>query len=453
MQGLTDCLEFTVETEEDFSDLWLPTLDLKLHVDDTNQIRYSFYEKPTGSDKCLQSTTALNQNCLMRSMSNEVMRRLSNMSQHVSIKDRVEVLDNFGQKMTNSGHCLDVIRRSLANGLKGHLRKVKRCIQEGKQFHRTAASSSKERRTKKLTQKQSWFKNKQRSEDDENDREVDRSRTGKRFQGNNMQVATTDNHTTPKNDKNTQRQPSTVLFVEYSKGASLQTKVREVVDRLAPLVGFTMRVTERGGTPLGSLLSNKNLWTGKECGRNDCRPCDQSDEKKEDCVRRNILYESQCVQCEADMAKVESSPELRIGGSRASLYVGESSRSLYERTCEHFQAAESEKEESHIFQHFIDSHKGEGKPNFKFKVIKSFKTSLDRQIAEAIRIEMRGSVLNRKGEFNRCSLTRLGVDQKWEQERWNKSWEIQDSEAVEVLGIEESRKLGRGGEGRVQGES
>ena len=51
---------------------------------------------------------------------------------------------------------------------------------------------------------------------------------------------------------------------------------------------------------------------------------------------------------------------------------------------------------------------------FKLKVVKSFRSALDRQIAEAIRIEMRGNLLNRKGEFNRCSLTRLGVDQKWE---------------------------------------
>ena len=51
-------------------------------------------------------------------------------------------------------------------------------------------------------------------------------------------------------------QPSTVLLCEYSKGGSLQRTLREVVVRLAPLVGFTMRVTE------SSLLSNKNLWTG-----------------------------------------------------------------------------------------------------------------------------------------------------------------------------------------------
>ena len=69
MQGLTKCLSFTVETEEDFSDGWLPTLDLKLRVNDDNQVEYSFFAKPTASDRCLQATTALNHNCVMHEAS------------------------------------------------------------------------------------------------------------------------------------------------------------------------------------------------------------------------------------------------------------------------------------------------------------------------------------------------------------------------------------------------
>ena len=88
MQGLTNCLSFTVETEEDFEDGWLPTLDIKMKVLSDNQIAYSFFSKPTASNKCLQAKTALNQNCLMRSLSNEVMRRLANMSSHVSSKEK-----------------------------------------------------------------------------------------------------------------------------------------------------------------------------------------------------------------------------------------------------------------------------------------------------------------------------------------------------------------------------
>ena len=182
--------------------------------------------------------------------------------------------------------------------------------------------------------------------------------------------------------KSKQQQPSTVLFVEFSRGATLQARMRGVVDRLAPMVGFTMRVTERGGTPLGSLLSNKNVRARQECGRLECRVCLQTGEKREDCVRRNILYESECVKCGSEIK--DGDVIMERSGTNASLYVGETSRSLFERTSEHWQAADSLKEESHMVQHIEESHKGEGKPDFKFKIVKTFKTALDRQIAEAV---------------------------------------------------------------------
>ena len=50
-------------------------------------------------------------------------------------------------------------------------------------------------------------------------------------------------------------------------------------------------------------------------------------------------------------------------------------------------------------------------PRFKFRLIKSFKDPMSRQLAEAVRIELRGSdILNSKAEFNRSRVPRLRVD-------------------------------------------
>merc|ERR1711940_228456 len=62
-------------------------------------------------------------------------------------------------------------------------------------------------------------------------------------------------------------------------------------------------------------------------------------------------------------------------------------------------------------------------PNFNFTVVKHCTSSLERQVREAVRIQMRGLVLNRKGNFNRCKLTRLVVDTEWEDKMWKESWE------------------------------
>ena len=103
------------------------------------------------------------------------------------------------------------------------------------------------------------------------------------------------------------------------------------------------------------------------------------------------------------------------------------------------------KEESHMYQHGEESHKGDKLPEFRFKLVRCFKSPLDRQIAEAIRIEMRGSVLNRRGEYNRCTLTRLGVDWKWEEERYKKSLEVlerPDENSYDLIDPVDSKRPG-----------
>ena len=78
---------------------------------------------------------------------------------------------------------------------------------------------------------------------------------------------------------------TSVLFVEFTKGGELQKTLKETMDRLEPMLEFRFRVAERGGTSLGSLLSNKNLWKGDPCQRPSCMPCGQEGEKKEPCMQ------------------------------------------------------------------------------------------------------------------------------------------------------------------------
>ena len=88
-------------------------------------------------------------------------------------------------------------------------------------------------------------------------------------------------------------------------------------------------------------------------------------------------------------------------------FVGESARSLHERAGEHWRDAETGKEESHMVEHQAAAHGGERNPEFNFSVVKQCKSSLERLVREAVRIDMRGNVLNRKGMYNRCKLTKL----------------------------------------------
>ena len=62
-------------------------------------------------------------------------------------------------------------------------------------------------------------------------------------------------------------------------------------------------------------------------------------------------------------------------------------------------------------EHAKDAH--EGNINFKFKVLNSYRSSMERQIAETVKVKLaskRGvDILNNKAEYNRCLLPELEV--------------------------------------------
>ena len=94
------------------------------------------------------------------------------------------------------------------------------------------------------------------------------------------------------------------------------------------------------------------------------------------------------------------------------IYVGESSRSLYERTKEHMSDRDGWKEESHQVKHWITEHPElQEPPRFRFRLVRGFKNPMSRQLSEAVRIELHGgSILNSRSEYNRCRVPRLRID-------------------------------------------
>ena len=220
----------------------------------------------------------------------------------------------------------------------------------------------------------------------------------------------------------TQPKTTSVINVEQTRGGALASAMRKKMENLAPMLGFRFRVMESAGTTLADLLSNKNLWQGEACGRKHCHPCQQKSEKREDCAKENVLYESRCTQCNG-MEKGKEETTIKDNRSSPSIYVGETSRSLMERAREHHDDYKKTKEDSHMTKHWANSHPGPVKPKFHQYIIGSFKSSLERQVAEAVRIQHRGLVLNSVGVYNRSKLTRLVVDQEWDKVVWEESWE------------------------------
>ena len=203
MGNIEGYLGFTAETEEDFLDGWLPTLDTALRVTDQNQVAFKFWEKPTNCNRTLHMRTAMGENQKIQILTQEMIRRLANTKEDTSKWDKVAILDKYCQKLINSGYRVDQVRRIVISGIKGWRGKVNRCLAEGKKIRRTAKDSLTKRIRTKLLGKSSWFR-----------------KTGKK---NNQGVGGPRNKGGRRGEEDQSKDlapPRSVIFIEQTGGAT-----------------------------------------------------------------------------------------------------------------------------------------------------------------------------------------------------------------------------------------
>ena len=201
------------------------------------------------------------------------------------------------------------------------------------------------------------------------------------------------------------------MFVNWTYKGILAEMLKSAEDRLEKITGFRMRITEEAGTPLWTQLSSNRLDDGGVCGRTDCETCKQPDERKLDCFQRSVVYESACVICHPDGAKEKPGDKMIKDGK--GIYVGETSRSIFERTFEHHGRARSLDEGSFMVKHWFTSHPEEDvQPGFRFRIVGRYKDCLTRQLKEAVRMGHRHGNLNSKAEWGACNIPRLRIEKE-----------------------------------------
>merc|ERR1712154_560950 len=90
---------------------------------------------------------------------------------------------------------------------------------------------------------------------------------------------------------------------------------------------------------------------------------------------------------EGDMDEEEKREKLRE--IRLHKYIGETSRSMYERGLEHQRDLAELKPESHMLKHYFEHHSKEELEKMKFgaRIIKPARTAFNRQVCESVQIQ------------------------------------------------------------------
>ena len=115
----------------------------------------------------------------------------------------------------------------IVNGIKGYVERKIKCKKLGRKVKRTAKEKMEERYRKKLLARSNWFKGGKKGDYYVKDPMVSNKKP--------MKIEEF-------------REQKTVLFVEHTRNGELGAKLREVIGRLAPLLGVSIEVVERSGS-------------------------------------------------------------------------------------------------------------------------------------------------------------------------------------------------------------
>ena len=102
--SIDDMLKFTIDFPSKYEDKRMPVLDLKVWLENDNTVNYIFYEKPMKSNFVIDKLSALPYSMKMKSLTQEVFRRLHNTNEKILEENKSEILSKFTQKLKNSGY-------------------------------------------------------------------------------------------------------------------------------------------------------------------------------------------------------------------------------------------------------------------------------------------------------------------------------------------------------------
>ena len=186
----------------------------------------------------------------------------------------------------------------------------------------------------------------------------------------------------------------TIMFTEMTEDSELKNRIQIAAKRNK----IKIKVQERPGTKLKSILQKSDPFSEKGCKRIDCAICQESTNKI-NCRTRGCVYELLCKQCESH-TNVKSQ------------YRGQTSRSLYERFNEHFDNLKKKKEDSPLWKHAQEYHEGGTFP-IEVKILKRCNgRPTKRMITEVVLIEdMKDSKsLNNKKEYGYVRIPKVNIE-------------------------------------------
>ena len=167
-----------------------------------------------------------------------------------------------------------------------------------------------------------------------------------------------------------------------------KSNLKVQVEKLLKKYHLKIKVVERVGETVKSILQRSDPFRTNICEREDCLICEKA--LPVNCRERGVVYELVCTVCERK-------------------YRGQTGVSIYERTCKHSKDWRDGLESCPLYRHQELFHP-DGEFDFEVKVLsKCFGKPTRRMITEAVKIgELKdGESMNSKKEWTYIALDKI----------------------------------------------
>ena len=251
---------------------------------------------------------------------NKLNRRFEVLDDKIDQKEKVEIIDHFMRQLKNSGYSHNKAYEIILSSVKGTLSKETRKSNLLSRY-RSAAETLGKRLQKKLTEAVNWYRREKEKEEREDDCDWDEIKreeeSWKYWRKRNLKKRKIKGKVKKNGLKRKfgerrkkKEQFQTVIFVQHIQHSKLASRIREMLAKLEKIGKLKIKIVKRSGMKLVDLLHNSNVWGHKDCMREECWNCSESNEgsKKGACYKKNIVYETYCIltcQAGADLDLLE----------------------------------------------------------------------------------------------------------------------------------------------------
>ena len=351
LKQIGDNIHPSIQLEIDYpsnnEDGKLKILDLKVwieKIEGKRMIVYEHYNKEVSTKAVINAKSAMSNNNKRTILSQELLRIMTHCSRNLPDEIRIKHINEMMRRIQYSGYNKESRYDIVNSALKAYENLLQKEKDGERPLHRPKDWNTEQRDKEKKHKMKNWYK----------------------LGG-----------------------AESVIFVPQTHNSELKKRY----DRRIKETKLKIKVIEKPGRSLKSILQKSDPFKEKNCNKNDCFVCKTAG--KGDCSKCNINYD---ILCQKHCKKKD-------------IYRGETSYNGYKRGKEHQELLKNRSKDSILWKHCLEQHDGEMQ-HFRMNITGNYgNDAMLRQITEGVKIENTDveRLMNERREWNVARLPKVRI--------------------------------------------